>query len=221
MGNNPVNFNDPTGHSVDCGLGDAYCGAGKINVTKRSNDLAKDLPNRKGRNWISLSDSEKSILSEGGWDEGAFNDKGGVSKADASHDPSTYMVAVVIGGGFLWAGYIQYSTLVSYATINPESPVTSIGSFGEYEKDGYTYFHLPNNIYTTLSKVGIGKYNAANLINQGVINTQTALNKPAILNLVDIDNPGPGTIMELKMYENAGYTKIPAEFFGSDFFLYK
>jgi hypothetical protein len=27
--NRPVNFNDPTGHSVDCGFGDPFCNAGK------------------------------------------------------------------------------------------------------------------------------------------------------------------------------------------------
>jgi RHS repeat-associated protein len=27
--NNPVRFNDPSGHSVDCGLGDAYCSVGE------------------------------------------------------------------------------------------------------------------------------------------------------------------------------------------------
>jgi hypothetical protein len=69
-----------------------------------------------------LSDSEKSILSEGGWDEGAFNDKGGVSQADALHDPATYIIAFVTGGGLVKAGWgIFTGSTVSGAALTAES----------------------------------------------------------------------------------------------------
>jgi hypothetical protein len=90
-------------------LGEQYCEVGKLNVKKRANDL---ILNKKSQDkkwgithyWASLRQEEQSILTEGGWDEGGFNDNGGVSKADALHDPLTYIEAAVLGGGFVRAG---------------------------------------------------------------------------------------------------------------------
>ena len=72
--NNPVQFNDPSGHSVDCAIGEQYCQAGKLNVKKRANDLYLDRRFRDKMNgtttqWQQLTAKERSILSEGGWSE--------------------------------------------------------------------------------------------------------------------------------------------------------
>lgn len=222
VNNNPMRFTDPTGHSVDCGIGESYCEAGKLNVKKRSKDVAKKYyhlaEHGTTMNWAGLSHGDKvaqSILSEGGWSEGSYNDlvsHGGVSNADTLHDPATYVVAAVIGIG-------GYHALVTYATINADAAIVSIGSYKLYRKSGYTYFKLPDNVYTALSKIGIGQYNLANLVNRGVISSQITLGKPAIVNLVDITKPGRGTVMELKMYENAGYITGTGNFLNSDFLL--
>jgi len=82
--NNPSRYTDPTGHSVDCALGEQYCEVGKLNVTKRANDLYlnkkfKDKRNGRTTHWQQLTAEERSILSEGNWDEGGYNDNGGAT----------------------------------------------------------------------------------------------------------------------------------------------
>jgi hypothetical protein len=152
-----------------------------------------------------LSDSEKSILSEGGWDEGAFNDKGGVSKADALHDPLTYIEAAVVGGGIIQAGF-RY--VVASATINEGASVVSIGSNGLYQQAGRTYFQ--SDIYNALKSVGL-----ANVVNKAVIANQVAQEKPFTLSLRD-GMMGDGTKMEVAMLTAAQYIKTSANYLGVD-----
>jgi len=207
---NPIKFDDPTGHSVDCGLGEQYCEVGKLNTTKRANDLL--LSRRREADvdglrthWRGLPDDERSILSEGNWHEGSYDDYiqgGGVSPADTWHDPLTYIEIMVGVGGTLKAGY---GLLVNYATINAEAGMLSIGSVGRYEKSGYTYFQLPDKIYNALDKIGYGDYTAAKLINRQVVANQIAQDKPAIMTLNYPGSPGGGTVMEIEMLYAAGY----------------
>lgn len=63
--NNPLKYTDPTGHSVDCGLGDAYCKAGKLDVGRRAIELAKSLGKQKVR-YDQITGRQRSILDEGG-----------------------------------------------------------------------------------------------------------------------------------------------------------
>jgi RHS repeat-associated protein len=44
VSNSPLNYIDPSGHSVDCGIGDPYCSAGKFNfrLTKPSDQCTED-----------------------------------------------------------------------------------------------------------------------------------------------------------------------------------
>jgi RHS repeat-associated protein len=196
--NNPSRYTDPTGHSVDCGLGDPYCEAGKINVQKRANDLTRNLPNSKGRNWISLSDSEKSILSEGGWDEGSFNDKGGVSDADALHDPATYIVAAV---ALTWRPVIIWIG-AELATQNPDGTYTIIGGYPKYEAyakaNGYTYFSL-GDAYRPLNALGL-----AEPINKQFISNQIAQAK----DFVQVSLGGKSTAMEVALITSKGLYTI-------------
>ncbi len=149
MTNNPLRYIDPTGHSVDCGLGDQYCGAGKLNTTKRANDLYRNRKHKDGKGgattWHGLTDEERSILSEGNWDEGGFNDNGGVSKADLLHDPLTYLETAVVGSGFIQAGLSLWGvpvTLVSAATsasTGSNSTAWQFPSAGPITQDGLTF----------------------------------------------------------------------------------
>jgi RHS repeat-associated protein len=98
--NNPIRYSDPSGHSVDCAIGEQYCEAGKINTTKRANEVALNLRNKKDKGeWQDLSDDEKSILSEGNWDKGAYNDfasYGGVTDIGGTlQDPAVYISVAI------------------------------------------------------------------------------------------------------------------------------
>ncbi len=221
--NNPVHFTDPTGHSIDCGIGESYCGAGKLNVKKRATDLAMLYYHRTRTGtrtqstvyWIGLPYGDKtaqSILSEGGWGEGAFNDlvsHGGVSKADALHDPATYAVAAVGGAGLLRAGY---GALVSYATVGAEAEMASIGSNGLYQKPGFAFFEIkPDALYTALDKIGLAK-----LLNTSVINNVVAQEKNVVVSLRE-GVAGAGTQMEMEILRNSGqYIEGTANWLGVD-----
>jgi RHS repeat-associated protein len=96
--NNPSRFIDTSGHSVDCGLGDPYCQAGRLNIWLRALDLAEEKREREPSiSFAGLSGQEQSILEEAGWSEGTFNDhmSGRISPADMWHDPLTYLLILV------------------------------------------------------------------------------------------------------------------------------
>lgn len=95
-----MRFVDPTGHSVDCGLGDPYCRAGKLDTKKRGNDLVASYSRKASRSGTTvfyggLSRDEQRILAEGGWDEAAYNDvhTGTIRDARGWEDPLTYAEA--------------------------------------------------------------------------------------------------------------------------------
>jgi hypothetical protein len=171
--NNPINLNDPSGHSADCGLGDAYCEAGKINTTKRANDIVSARRRASKKDglktfWKGLTPEERSILAEGNWQEGGYNsdiNNDGVSRADAQYDPLTYAEILVGGAGIARAGG---RILFNYATINSTAGVVSIGSNGLYQRTGFTYFEIkPNALYTELNKIGLARLaNIAVIIKQ-------------------------------------------------------
>jgi RHS repeat-associated protein len=124
--NNPVRYTDPNGHSVDCAVGEQYCQAGKLNITKRANDSYlnkkfKDKRNGGTTYWQQLSAEDRSILSEGHWDEGGFNDNGEVSKADLLHDPAVY-VSLAFGG---WATGLLETSFWGAATSCISSAICS------------------------------------------------------------------------------------------------
>jgi hypothetical protein len=101
---NPLKYTDPSGHSVDCSIGDPYCRAGKLDVGRRAVDLADRL-GKKRTQYQQLNAQQKSILAEGGiGSTGAYNEHvgGGVSTADAAHDPLTYGLAAF--GAYKLAG---------------------------------------------------------------------------------------------------------------------
>jgi hypothetical protein len=62
--NNPIKYTDPYGHSVDCGLGDPYCKAGKLDIWHRAYDLANEIRHRNPQTCGKLTDTEQSILRE-------------------------------------------------------------------------------------------------------------------------------------------------------------
>ncbi len=99
MNNNPVRYIDPHGNSVDCGLGDPYCQGGRLNTQLRALDLAlSEKYEHPNFGFGTLTNQERSILDEGGWSAGGFEEfmrGGNVSRADLWHDPLTYLLIVV------------------------------------------------------------------------------------------------------------------------------
>lgn len=122
--NNPIKYIDPSGHSVDCGIGDPYCEAGKINTQKQALDIAQKIKTHNKnsnttRYWASLSKDEQTILVEAGWNEYEFADytQQALSRADALHDPAVWIA-------------------LSFATIRmAPSVVLALGQYLCYEAD--------------------------------------------------------------------------------------
>jgi hypothetical protein len=80
--------------------------------------LYRSLKNKDGEGgstlfWRGLNDDDRNILSEGGWDEGGYNDNGGASKADLLHDPLTYLETAVVGSGFIHAGLSLWGVVIT------------------------------------------------------------------------------------------------------------
>ncbi len=102
--NNPIRYTDPSGHSVECAVGEQYCEAGKLNVLKRSNDLYRSLQRYNPQlYWSGLKEEERDILSESNWDRGSYDDRSRVVPSDLVHDPLFWIEAVVILRGGIYA----------------------------------------------------------------------------------------------------------------------
>ncbi len=103
--NNPLRYTDPSGHSVECALGEQYCEAGTLNVQRRAIDRYLDIRYRDrelGRTtlWEGLTDEDRSILSEANWSSGDFNAEEGVTDVGGTaYDPAVY-ISLAAGG---WA----------------------------------------------------------------------------------------------------------------------
>ena len=161
--NNPIKYMDPYGHSVDCGLGDPYCKAGKLDVTKRANDLLNGFMDKgDNRTWYGLTYTEQSILNEGGILKGVFDDaRNGANAKDMSYvwyDPINLVLIVFTAGGMARAfvGLIASSFGVGTATTATTSTgVVVLGRYPQYlkvaETVGGKYFNIPDEIFKNLS----------------------------------------------------------------------
>jgi len=204
VNNNPLRYTDPSGHSVDCGLGDAYCNAGVLDVKKKALDLANhyhyNAEHGSVMTWDGLR-SQQSIFTEGGWTVGVYTDhvSGGVSKADVLHDPLTYIEMAVVGRGLIKAGYTAIVLIgAQLATQNPDGTYTIIGGYPKYEAyakaNGYTYFSL-GDAYRPLNALGL-----AEPINKQFILNQIAQAK----DFVQVSLGGSGTAMEVALIISKG-----------------
>ena len=105
---NPLKYTDPSGHSVDCSIGDPYCKGGKLDVQRRARDLAGSLVRRKTP-FTEVTAQQKSILIEGGFgseasNQAIYNDFIGGNTADISgtlEDPAIYVGSVVKLGALI------------------------------------------------------------------------------------------------------------------------
>ena len=72
VNNNPVRYNDPSGHDVDCGIGESGCRQ-RIEVEKAENLLSKIVLHNNYTNWDDLNKKEQKTLLDIGWDFNSFN----------------------------------------------------------------------------------------------------------------------------------------------------
>ena len=150
MMNNPVRYTDPSGHSIDCAVGEQYCEAGNIDHQERALNIAESKRKQSNTrtNWVAITNSERSILAEGGWDEGSYNahiyDEGAVSDAEWYQDPAFYVSAAF--GGARLGGKIL-SEIVAGACLdgNCSNEVRVFWSGGSAARDAALEWAKENN----------------------------------------------------------------------------
>jgi len=137
VNNNPLRYTDPSGHSVDCAIGENYCESGTLNIQRRAFDTAfntsKNYPGLTYHGVESAFPANASILNEAGWTENMYNEikHGNASTADAWHDPLTYIEIAVIGGETVRASYNLLMAMSSMCSFSENTKVTT--SEGEKE----------------------------------------------------------------------------------------
>jgi RHS repeat-associated protein len=116
--NNPILYNDPTGHDKDCGIGDPGC---KRNVAKEKAEtlLTKLATSNSKRNWSQLSNKEERTLVDVGWDEWTFNHSdfvipsitniGGTFEDPAIYTSLIISTSIIFGPGIVGGGKIIFS----------------------------------------------------------------------------------------------------------------
>jgi len=102
VNNNPIRFNDPSGHNVDCGIGESGCRQ-RIKVEKAEGLLSQIIKNNNYSNWDNLTKKEQKTLLDIGWDSDTFNmsDYAISSLTDISgtyQDPVIY-ISLFLGNG--------------------------------------------------------------------------------------------------------------------------
>ena len=109
---NPINYNDPTGHDIDCAIGESEC-KHRVKVEKAEDLLRRLAQNQESVIWSSLSKGEQKILSDVGWDTSSFNNSDYVIPgikdiAGTSQDPLVWLVTLV-GVGRLTPSAISFT----------------------------------------------------------------------------------------------------------------
>ena len=118
-------------------------------------------------------------------------------------------IVAVVGGTYLafqGGAWVAVTALTYLGTQNPGALAAVIGGDPEYEnfaiENSYTYFHLPDWLYTAANVVGLGQ----------------AANDKMIANVIDagqaviqVSEGGPGTTAEVGQIMNSGlYVQVPS-----------
>ena len=215
--NNPINYNDPSGHSTECAVTDKYCSNGQLDTKQKALDFA-DNEQFKATHigyttyYNGLSEGDQETLQEGGWDAGAYNDHvsgSEVTPADALHDPATYIVASAVGLGM--AGAITLGSAgASSVTSGASTAVTTGGIIvlGRYPN----YLQVANDVGGNVFNLDPSIYNAMSPTEQWAANQSfldEAIAGGDTFYLADPwANAGPGTnyLRELQYLFSKGFT---------------
>jgi len=105
-----VNFNDPTGYDVDCGIGESGC-RDRVNQEYAQSIVTTLINNNEPVSWTALSSKERKLLTNVGWNQNSWDqwdlNKPGVSTALFYQDPAFY-VSLLLGGA---GGYLGPSAV--------------------------------------------------------------------------------------------------------------
>jgi hypothetical protein len=168
VNNNPVRYNDPTGNSRDCSVGELYCNVGVLDTKKRALDLVKSNKQEESERgsrifWGGLSKTEQSILKEGSWFEGAYNDSliNQTSTVPLLSDPAFYLTVFSGTGTKLLPTLASgaYTSIVNRLVSNNIAPaqkgITVLGRYPSYvntAKDiGGKIFNVSADVWNQLS----------------------------------------------------------------------
>ena len=217
MKNNPINFNDPTGH-FECndpngctGPGDDNAGSGVVidGGGNHDDDDDDDIEDELQQDSCTYHlCSEDGNLYELGWSN--FGQAWSIwSNPNASYwqryGAGTYMsfwggahVMAAVGGAILLRqGIIVLGTQL--ATLNPNASTTSIGRFPQYiniaKANGYTAFNL-GRFYTLLNALGLAKP-----MNQQFMSNQFSQGKDFVSS--GVAEIGTGLEMETAMIQSS------------------
>ncbi len=154
--NNPVRYNDPSGHKPCSDFG---CSDTPYDPIELAIGIQKDPGLR--RSWGALDKEEQTVLGNAGWDEGSFNDfmiGGNAESADFWHDPLTYIeILIGVGGAGRAASTLAkaVTSAVTTTTATSSSGVVVLGRYPKYldvAKDvGGKVFSLPAEVFDKLT----------------------------------------------------------------------
>ena len=224
--NNPINFNDPSGHKEcddqfgcenpprpiplpthdDPGNHVPHNGGGHGDPIERPDGEEDDEVNDRRCHTYHPCDVETNLY-EIGWENFGQAWKI-INNPNATYRQqwwaARYMevwggahIAFVAGTIIVTRqGFIMIGTQL--ATQNPNSPVVSLRNYPAYIKDGYTYFKMNPTFNKLLDAIGLAKP-----MNQQFITNQIAQAKNMEVTITSLQ-PGAGTLMEMGMLQNSG-----------------
>ena len=222
--NNPVNFNDPTGH-FECndphgcnGPDDDNAESGVVigGGGNHDNDDDEDIEDELQQDSCTYHlCSEDSNLYELGWQN--FGQAWSIYTNPSAtywqrYGAGTYMGAwggahiIGVAGLFLLTREAIIIAGANYFTNNPDAARVSIGNYPAYIKDGYTYFSGNNVIYKALDTIGL-----AQPMNKQFMLTQIEQAKPMDV-IITSAQPGIYTVMEMAMLQASKLYTVSTQF---------
>ncbi|HUH96485.1 MAG TPA: RHS repeat-associated core domain-containing protein [Anaerolineales bacterium] len=222
VNNDPVNATDPTGHHCEdedingnCpqdpeyywgpGISDGGADGGKKGGNNHSNlvgNCIQDVGACYMQGWTNFG-SAWSICSNS-------NASAGDRRFACAYDVAWGGAHVDFATGL---AVLAQAALLDLATVNSSADTVSIGSNGLYQRAGYTYFQLQNNIYNIVNSIGLGR-----VLNMAYMANQINQDKAVIVTVAggEIEDAGPGTQTELQMLADSGkYISSTANWIGA------
>ena len=206
--NNPLNYNDPTGHMAsECGQDGEECGdytdldrAHDAYVAQRDEALRCQAGNTDYCSYAENHPVETVATTAAGLVGVAALPEVGIVAANAVTSAATTAWETTIYPGLV-------SIITNFATHNPDSSTVSIGSNDIYQSigeiKGFTFFDLPEKIFGALDNLGV-----AQDVNSNFIANQIEQGKDFVVTSFS-SVPGPGTQLEMDWIEASGiYSRI-------------
>jgi len=216
VNNNPVKYNDPSGHTY-CDFGKCHKPTGGKTNFQRAIEIAETKFNEKEEKgvttfWWGLDEYERYTLEVGGWSKGEYNDYITTSNRNAYlwEDPAFYIsLAVACGAKLVW-GLILGASVNNNFLQNPVNQPNII-VLGKYRKYldvaniiGGKVFSIPADVWESLSPA---EREALNLqfLDEAIARGDYFY----LASKWSEANPGSAYLMELEYLFSKGYTISP------------